>query len=235
MRATQTVAGTVDEVERRWFDTARWESWVDGLERVVDVTGPWPDPGAVVHDERAVLYDRLAERCTRDEKDAGRFGRPQHDAVRGRVGGEDPHAPCGDRNRAEAKAREFEEALHEELSPVRTGGPYDGWDLELRGGILGGQRILVATEDLGSGGQLVRVRSWPVFPLPAMALVCLLAALAAGAAWDHAWFAMALLAVSGLGITLRAVWESGTVGSLVERALKTEMPQTEKCHKEAAL
>jgi hypothetical protein len=42
---------------------------------------------------------------------------------------------------------------------------------------------------------------------------------------------MALLAVSGLGITLRAVWESGTVGSLVERALKTEMPQAEKCHK----
>ncbi|MBV9491325.1 MAG: glycosyltransferase [Verrucomicrobia bacterium] len=138
---------------------------------------------------------------------------------------------CADRNRTEAKVREFEEALHEELSPVRTGGPYAGWDLELRGGILGGQRILMATEDLGSGGQLVRVRSWPVFPLPAMALVCLLAALAAGAAWDHAWFAMALLVVSGLGITLRAVWESGTVGSLVERALKTEMPQAEKCHK----
>ena len=48
VRATQTVAGTVGEVERRWYDTGRWPSWVDGLERVLDVSGPWPEPGAVV-------------------------------------------------------------------------------------------------------------------------------------------------------------------------------------------
>ena len=48
MQATQTVAGTVGEVERRWYDTGRWSSWVDGLERVLDVSGPWPEPGAVV-------------------------------------------------------------------------------------------------------------------------------------------------------------------------------------------
>ena len=48
MQATQTVAGAVGEVERRWYDTGRWSSWVDGLERVLAVSGPWPEPGAVV-------------------------------------------------------------------------------------------------------------------------------------------------------------------------------------------
>jgi hypothetical protein len=48
VQATQTVAGAVGEVERRWYDTGRWWSWVDGLERVLDVSGPWPEPGAVV-------------------------------------------------------------------------------------------------------------------------------------------------------------------------------------------
>ena len=48
VRATQTVAGAVGEVEQRWYDAGRWPSWVDGLERVLDISGPWPEPGAVV-------------------------------------------------------------------------------------------------------------------------------------------------------------------------------------------
>jgi hypothetical protein len=48
VQATQTVAGAVGDVERRWYDTGRWSSWVDGLERVLDISGPWPEPGAVV-------------------------------------------------------------------------------------------------------------------------------------------------------------------------------------------
>jgi glycosyltransferase involved in cell wall biosynthesis len=44
---------------------------------------------------------------------------------------------------------------------VLSGGDYDGWDLEVRGGILGGARLLMAVEDTGSGTQLVRVRCWP--------------------------------------------------------------------------
>lgn len=67
VRATQTVAGTVGEVERRWYDTGRWPSWVDGLERVLDVGGPWPEAGAVVTWEsgpagRGRVVERVVER-----------------------------------------------------------------------------------------------------------------------------------------------------------------------------
>jgi hypothetical protein len=45
---TRELPGTVAEAERRWYDTGRWSHWVDGLERVLAVEGPWPGAGAVV-------------------------------------------------------------------------------------------------------------------------------------------------------------------------------------------
>ena len=61
------VAGTVGEVERRWYDTGRWPSWVDGLEQVVDVSGPWPQAGAEVTWQsgpagRGRVVERVVER-----------------------------------------------------------------------------------------------------------------------------------------------------------------------------
>jgi hypothetical protein len=79
--------------------------------------------------------------------------------------------------------------------------------------------MLMATEDLGPSQQLVRVRSWPVFPVQAIVLVCLLAALALGAAWDRVWFPSSLLALSALVVAVRAGWEAGTVSAVVERVL----------------
>jgi hypothetical protein len=47
-RASQSFRGTVHEAETLWYDTGRWTAWVDGLERVVSVTGDWPHDGATV-------------------------------------------------------------------------------------------------------------------------------------------------------------------------------------------
>jgi cellulose synthase/poly-beta-1,6-N-acetylglucosamine synthase-like glycosyltransferase len=126
---------------------------------------------------------------------------------------------CGNWKEAEKKVRAIEDGLREEFSFVIVGGSYANWDLEIRGGVLGGKRMLMATEDFGPSQQLIRVRSWSVFPLQAIVLVCLLAALALGAAWDCAWFPSSLLALSALGVALRAGWEAGTVNSVAERVL----------------
>jgi hypothetical protein len=127
---------------------------------------------------------------------------------------------CGDWNDSQKKLRAFEAALREELWFVIVGDSYAHWDLEVRGGILGGNRLLMATEDLGPTHQLIRVRSWPTFPLQAISVVCLFIVLALGAALDRAWFPSSLLAFSGLGVGLRAVWEAGTVHSAIERVLR---------------
>jgi GT2 family glycosyltransferase len=52
-------------------------------------------------------------------------------------------------------------AMKEMGAIVLRGGDYDGWDLEVRGGMCGSARMLMATEDTGSGTQLVRARLWP--------------------------------------------------------------------------
>jgi hypothetical protein len=126
---------------------------------------------------------------------------------------------CGNWKEAEKKVRAIEDGLREEFSFVIVGSSYANWDLEIRGGILGGKRMLMATEDFGPSQQLIRVRFWSVFPLQAIVLVCLLAALALGAAWDCTWFPSSLLALSALGVALRAGWEAGTVNSVAERVL----------------
>jgi hypothetical protein len=48
VRATQTLPGTVFEIEQRWYDTSRWAAWVEGLRRVVEVAGEWPNVGSSV-------------------------------------------------------------------------------------------------------------------------------------------------------------------------------------------
>jgi hypothetical protein len=44
---------------------------------------------------------------------------------------------------------------------VRSGGPFDRWDLDLRAGALGGVKLRTAVEEHGHGRQLLRVRIWP--------------------------------------------------------------------------
>jgi GT2 family glycosyltransferase len=44
---------------------------------------------------------------------------------------------------------------------VRSGGPFDRWDLDLRAGAFGGVKIRTAIEEHGDGRQLLRARIWP--------------------------------------------------------------------------
>lgn len=44
---------------------------------------------------------------------------------------------------------------------VRSGGPFDRWDLDLRAGVLGGVKIRTAVEEHGEGKQLLRAKVWP--------------------------------------------------------------------------
>jgi hypothetical protein len=40
--------GSVHEAETCWYDHVRWPEWVDGLERIEDVTADWPAAGGRV-------------------------------------------------------------------------------------------------------------------------------------------------------------------------------------------
>jgi len=107
------------------------------------------------------------------------------------------------------KLGSMETALRESGAVVRRGGDFDRWDLEVRGGLLGGVRMLLAVEDHGPRMQLVRVRSWPTFsPVGLVVLLCFFL-LGASGELHHARLAGAVFGLLTLGLGLRELQEAG--------------------------
>jgi len=76
--------GTVHEAESCWYDTAHWPAWVDGLERVLDVAGGWPEPGGSVRWESGPAgRGRVSERVAAYEPLSGQTVEVEDDAIRG--------------------------------------------------------------------------------------------------------------------------------------------------------
>jgi GT2 family glycosyltransferase len=61
----------------------------------------------------------------------------------------------------QSRLQQLQDSLAASGGLVRSGGPFDRWDLELRAGPLGGVKIRTAVEEHGSGRQLLRARIWP--------------------------------------------------------------------------
>ena len=112
--------------------------------------------------------------------------------------------------------------LQQARVPVRSGGDFDAWDLELRGGLLGGARALMAIEEHGAGKQLARFRVWPKLSLPGIVLSALCVVLVIGAALDGAWAVASLLALGGLLVFARAWLEYVTPASTLWNVLGEE-------------
>ncbi len=84
-QVTQEFDGTVAEAERCWYDTSRWSYWVDGLERVIEVTGDWPEVGATVTWESGPAgRGRVVERVIAHEPLRGLALEVQDSSIRGR-------------------------------------------------------------------------------------------------------------------------------------------------------
>jgi GT2 family glycosyltransferase len=80
---------------------------------------------------------------------------------------------------------------------VHVGSDYDCWDLHVRGGRLGGARLLAAFEDNGSGNQYLRFRAWPAASRTACVASAALVLVAVAAGLDHILAICALFAAFG--------------------------------------
>ena len=122
------------------------------------------------------------------------------------------HAPAD-------RLRRLYEILRAANAIVARGGDYDRWDLEVRGGLFGSARLLMAVEEHGGGRQLVRARSWPRAARFGAMLTIALAGLSAAAAAVHAAPAAGgLAAIAALG-GLRTLWECGQAQGLLVQAI----------------
>ena len=102
-----------------------------------------------------------------------------------------------------------EQTLRASGTAVLRGGDFERWDLEVRGGLLARARLRAGIEEHGAGRQLVRFGIWPRLAFPGLVLTLFFAALSMAAVIDDAWAAAAILAVLGLLVAGRAVYDAG--------------------------
>jgi GT2 family glycosyltransferase len=126
---------------------------------------------------------------------------------------------------AEDRLRQFENTLQQMGAAVARGGDFDRWDLEVRGGLLGRARLLLAVEEHGSGRQYVRMRLRPVVPVTLLVLASLFALVAMVAAAGLRWDAWALLNLPALVLLWRSLYESGSAMGAIVDAVSRERTQ----------
>jgi GT2 family glycosyltransferase len=120
----------------------------------------------------------------------------------------------------------LEVGLRSQSAIVRRGGDFDRWDLEVRGGIFGRARLLMAIEEHGAGKQLARFQLWPKYSLMALALPLLCIGLSIVAGFDHARLACPIFAALALLLCVRAFREGADVTGTLLHALR-EMKNSE--------
>src|SRR5437867_1223374 len=102
------------------------------------------------------------------------------------------------------------------------GGAFEHFDLEVRGGLLGAVRLLVAAEDHAGGAQLIRFRWWPRCSYAGAAVAAVFAALAGGATLAQASTAAVRLVVAPALLMLRIALECAGASAAVARALESD-------------
>lgn len=114
----------------------------------------------------------------------------------------------------------LEAGLRRRGRPIRRGGIYDRWDLEIQRGLLGGARLLMSAEDHGAGCQYVRFRIWPRSSKAGFTLLLLLFLLAFAAAMDKAWLVCMVFTACFFLICHRAVHQCGGAMSVCMEAAR---------------
>jgi O-antigen biosynthesis protein len=118
------------------------------------------------------------------------------------------------------RPRSIEATLRGYGIAVHRGGDFDRWDMEVRRGMLGVVRLLMANEDYPAGKQLLRFRIWPLCQPGVPLVILLLVALSSWAALDRAWVACAILGVAAVLLVLRTLSECAVASAAALSALR---------------
>jgi len=117
----------------------------------------------------------------------------------------------------------LESVLRSDGAVVRRGGDYDSWDLEIRGGLFGGLRVYMVSENYGRGKHMLRLHSRPWFSISGAGTTVLLMLACFGALLDHSIYAAGLLGPLGVmfgAITFRSA--AVAVGAIHRALIKLD-------------
>jgi hypothetical protein len=125
---------------------------------------------------------------------------------------------------ADDRLRELETALRDSGAIVVRGADFDGWDLEVRGGLLMDARVLMTIEEHGQGRQFVRIKVWPTgshwlfTASPLVGLVGISAAMQLGLS------ELVILNIPCAMLLARMVYEFGTAAGRIFSCFANESP-----------
>jgi len=119
----------------------------------------------------------------------------------------------------EHRLSDLDAALRRTGLAVRSGGAFDQWDAEVRGGMFGAVRVLFVAEDHGAGTQYVRVRVTPRHSRAAISIALALLGLAVAAAVAGAWIAAALVGAISAAFLGRSVLECAVASAAARGCL----------------
>jgi GT2 family glycosyltransferase len=105
-------------------------------------------------------------------------------------------------------------------TPVLRGSEFDRWDVQVRAGILGSARVLLAVEEHERGRQLLRFRIWPQPSRAAVAAVAALVAVAALAAGRGAAATVVVAGAVAILLVVRLLRECASAVALCVRAVE---------------
>ena len=118
-------------------------------------------------------------------------------------------------------------ALREAGAVVMSGGEFDRWDCEVRGGVFGATRLRLLVEEHGRGRQLARYRLWPRISPRGLVLLALLAAAAALAAADRAAGVAAVFGGLAALLVARLLYECGASMAAAIDVLSGAAPESQ--------
>ncbi len=117
----------------------------------------------------------------------------------------------------------LEQKLRRLGARIIRGSDFDRWDLEVRGGIFGSTRVLMAIEEHGRGRQLIRFRSWPQVTPAVNGLLAGLLGLTITALAFQNWAAAVILWILALALWFRVAGDcSAATAALLEAVCRTE-------------
>ena len=124
------------------------------------------------------------------------------------------------RESLEITLENLQRKLRDADAVVRAGGDYDRWDLEVRGGLFGGGRLLAAVEEHAPGKQFLHFRITPKYYAFTLLLSAVSAVMSIAAGLSGAWIPSSIWAAMACLVAIRAIGDASSATDVLRETLK---------------
>ncbi len=124
------------------------------------------------------------------------------------------------RENLEVTLEDLQRQLRDSNAVVLAGGDYDRWDLEVRGGLFGGGRLLAAVEEHAPGKQFLHFRVTPKYYSFAILLGTVSALMSIIAGLSGAWIPSTTWALMAILVAIRALGDAGSAADTLRETVK---------------